>query len=580
PRSSGSIARWDGTKSFRPVAWPTAAKTARSSPRASWPYPSLGTTEASSQSPGRARRPVQRWGGVPALMAGMTGRPDRYRYRRRWERYTSMKLMPHWLRRSVSSGVIIASSPGTNPTGSPTAATCRIRSPSSSREPKPLPLARWWTLTCTLSRSAPPSWAARASSGSFLGRLTTSVPRPYRSRLMFLPPPSRPPSPQAQAVRLLRLRQEGALLGQGGPQGVRVHLPGGHPVLEGQGRGDTGRVAHGHGEGREPQRGQGLVTGRDAPPRHQQVGRALGHQGPVGDGVVLPFGQAPGLVLGRGRIVDVDGVRAVDHPVVEVAGRQDVLLGHLGLALDPPALPHTDLGRHRDDVDLLEAGHPPAQEVDQLPDLAAALHLRPGQLPPLEGGEPLDPGGVHHRLAGPQGFEDQQALARDGELPRRPGLLQEGGEGGEAPEGEAAEPLGVDGPVDGHRVLELLRMLLEVVEDPVPVDAAYGEDHGHGLGQAVLLPAHLERHPHRGGQVAVSGGVDEEPGGQLLHPILLPDPDVADRAALHRRIEKEGVEPEIDARLHAHLLEDPLQPLVVKGGDAGAVVDGVRHMPG
>ena len=93
---------------------------------------------------------------------------------------------------------------------------------------------------------------------------------------------------------------------------------------------------------------------------------ARGQQAAQRDVVGLASWHPAQLRAAAARVVDVDRIRATGDGVGELPGSQDVLAGELLVADDPAGLAHTDLHAALGDVGLLEAGHAPTQEADEL----------------------------------------------------------------------------------------------------------------------------------------------------------------------------------------------------------------------
>ncbi len=122
----------------------------------------------------------------------------------------------------------------------------------------------------------------------------------------------------------------------------------------------------------------GVVRGGEAAAGHEDPVDARGQERPVRDAVdAAPRDVAPRRVAAC--VVVLDRGAAERDLVGEPARLEHVIAGQPVVAEDAPALADADRGRGRHHGRALEAGHALAQEPRVLLDLAAALHLGPGE---------------------------------------------------------------------------------------------------------------------------------------------------------------------------------------------------------
>ncbi len=343
------------------------------------------------------------------------------------------------------------------------------------------------------------------------------------------------------------LAQEGAVGRQPGLQAGDRQGAGRAVGFDGQrGRG-AGRLAHDEASARDAGRGLPAVRHGRAAPGHQQVVHAQRQQHAVRQ-VVEATAVRDVLPLEA----DVAGHVLFDHPavhadvVVEAGAAQHVRFGQLVLAEDAARLAHAHLGRDLQQVGVLEAGGALAQELEEVHDLAAPLHLGRAQLPRVRG--------VHG------------AAVRVGQL------------------GHVGAPLAgvLLRPDDGRLAREAaaggLGLCHQPVEDAVVAAHSRGvhaadAEHGRRVHHVVPTRALLEGRAGQRGQVAVASAVDE---GLRQHRVAarsgLDQRGVDGRRTVHDEADDPGVEQQLRAAAQHQIVRRHLERGVVVGlrGDLAA----------
>ena len=238
----------------------------------------------------------------------------------------------------------------------------------------------------------------------------------------------------------------------------------------------------------------------------------------------------------------VDSPAAAGDFVRKIPAGEDILLGQHVISENPPGLPHAELFGGRGNIGVFKARHMFLQELQNPERL-------PGPLPPDA-----------HLIGGIQGIAVRNV-------------------------GHVDDP--VEQSVAFRHVLDHHVVNRDLLREAPPDRAHLGHGLRHlrrlhsadlkrqrgGLHSAVGLPAHFKRASGHRRQIAVAGGVHENPGFQRPHSGLGGHHRIPQRLPLAHGVDKPGVQVKVNAVLFEQFQQNPVELLRVEHQIAVPLVD-------